>query len=49
MKILYQAHKFGERRSEPTLDDREVITIETVGKPLGLVQDKQIFQYFRSY
>lgn len=38
-----------ERGPHPTLDDREVLTMEVVGEFLGLDTDKGIFEFFRRH
>jgi Transposase DDE domain len=38
-----------ERGPHPTLNDREVITMEVVGEFLGIDTDKGIFEYFRGH
>ncbi len=34
-------------RCFPQLSDAKVLAMETIGKYLGLIQDKQVFEYFR--
>ncbi len=38
-----------ERGPNPTLDDREVLTIELVGEFLGIDTDEGLFRYFRRH
>lgn len=45
-EILADGQKTRSRGPGPTMDDREVITIEIVGEFLGLDTDEGIYRYF---
>lgn len=46
---LGDEERLRERGPNPTLDDREVLTIELVGEFLGIDTDEGIYRYFRQH
>jgi hypothetical protein len=46
---LLHSRRLRSRGPKPTLDDREVLTIELVGEFLGMDTDKAIFLFFRAH